>query len=407
MIMKKEDQKTEKTELEKLFSDALEQLQKTKKLEGTDGALGPLIKKLLEASMEGEMDHHLNENRPNRRNGHGKKTVKTSQGNLEINPPRDRDGTYSPEILPKRHRILGPSLEQKILNLYSMGMSYRDIGVHLNEMYGLELSAAQLTAITDRVWPEIEEWRSRPLDRIYPFVWLDALFYKVRQDGQIRSMAAYLVLGMNTEGEKDLLGIYLSDTESSKFWLTVLSDLQSRGVEDIIVASIDNLKGFREAIIATYPNTDVQLCIVHQIRNALRYVPYNDSKQVVADMKTIYKAPNIQQAELALEEFEKKWIKKYPAMVKSWKNNWDGLSTFFNYHPDIRKIMYTTNSIEGFNRQIRKATKTKGSLPSERSLYKLLYLVSMKVNKKWSRPQSWTKVISILSLQYPERLRFK
>ncbi|ETN96446.1 IS256 family transposase [Zhouia amylolytica] len=404
MITMSAKNKFNKEELEQLFEGALEQLKSTKKLEGSDGAFTPLLKKLLEASMEGEMDAHLKDSRPNRRNGKGSKKVKTSFGEVPLEPPRDRDGTYEPEILPKRQRSLGPALEQKILSLYSMGMSYRDIASHIKEMYDMELSPAQLTAITDRIWPEIEEWRSRPLDQVYPFVWLDALFYKVRQDGQIKSMAAYLVLGMNVEGEKDLLGIYLSQSESATFWLSVLSDLQARGVEDILIASIDNLKGFREAIQAVFPATDIQLCIVHQIRNAIRYVPFTDSREVVRDMKSIYKANTLEQAELALENFEDKWKKKYPAMVRSWKNNWEGLSTFFNYHPEIRNIMYTTNSIEGFNRQIRKATKTKGALPSERALLKLLYLVSIRTTRKWSRPRSWTKVINILIITYPERL---
>lgn len=394
-------------DLEQLFEEALDKLKTTKKLEGLDGAFTPILKRLLEATMEGEMDSHLKDNRPNRRNGKGKKRVKTSFGEVPIETPRDREGTFSPDILPKRQRSLGPGLEQKILSLYSMGMSYRDICSHISEMYGMEISAAQITTITDRIWPEIEDWRSRPLDEVYPFVWLDAMFYKVKQDGQIKSMAAYLVLGMNTEGEKDLLGIYLAETESSKFWLSVLTDLQLRGVKDIIIACIDNLKGFKDAIKAVFPSTDVQLCIVHQIRNALRYVPFVDSREVVRDMKTIYKANTLEQAEQALESFEMKWNKQHPAMVRSWKSNWEGLSTFYNYHPEIRSIMYTTNSIEGFNRQIRKFTKTKGALPSERALYKLLYLVSIRVTKKWTKPRSWTKVISILAINYPERLGLK
>lgn len=397
-------EKDKKEELEQLFKDALVQLKTSKKLEGANGAITPLLKRLLEAGMEGEMDVHLKENRPNRRNGKGSKRVKTSFGEVPIETPRDREGTYTPEILPKRQRSLGPSIEQKILSLYALGMSYRDICSHIEEMYNMEVSAAQITAITDRIWPEIEEWRSRPLNEVYAFVWLDALFYKVKQDGQIKGMAAYLVLGMNIEGEKDLLGIYLAETESSKFWLSVLTDLQVRGVRDILIACIDNLKGFKEAIGAVYPNTDVQLCIVHQIRNSLRYVPYNDSREVVRDMKSIYKANTLDQAEQALKAFEIKWNKKHPAMVRSWKHNWEGLSSFYNYHPAIRSIMYTTNSIEGFNRQIRKATKTKGSLPSERALLKLLYLVSVRVTKKWTKPRSWTQVISILSLTYRERL---
>lgn len=288
-----------------------------------------------------------------------------------------------------------------------MGMSYRDISQHIEEMYDMEVSAAQITAITDKVWPEIEEWRSRPLDDVYPFVWLDAMFFKVKQDGQIKSMAAYMVLGMNVDGEKDLLGIYLAETESAKFWLQVLSDLKQRGLNDIIIACIDNLNGFKQAIEVIYPMTDVQLCIVHQIRNSIKYVPWTDEREVIKDMKTIYKANNIEQAELALCDFEGKYGKKYPAMIQSWKRNWEGLTSFYNYPDEVRSIMYTTNSIEGFNRQIRKATKSKGSLPSERALYKLLYLVSKSVQHKWSRPQSWTKVMSILAITHPERLGLK
>lgn len=391
-------------ELEKLFEEALETIKTTRKLEGADGAMTPLIKRLLELSMEGEMDAHLSEDRPNRRNGRGKKKLKTSFGEVPLETPRDRDATYSPQLVPKRQRTLTPGLEHKILSLYSLGMSYKDIGGHIEEMYGMSLSPGQLTTITDKVWPEIEAWQTRPLDEVYPFVWLDALFYKVRQDGQIKSMAAYLVLGMNVEGEKDLLGIYLAETESAKFWLQVLNDLQNRGVKDIIIASIDNLKGFKEAISALFPMTDIQLCIVHQIRNSIRYVPFKDEREAIRDMKAIYKANNLDQAELALEDFENKWKKKYPAMVRSWKNNWDGLNTFYNYPQEIRSIMYTTNSIEGFNRQIRKATKTKGALPSERALYKLLYLVTQKVQKRWAKPRSWTKVIGIMVILYPERL---
>ncbi|OFY78007.1 MAG: transposase [Bacteroidetes bacterium RIFOXYA12_FULL_38_20] len=401
-IMK--EQKIEKKELEELFEEALNSLKSGKKLEGSDGAITPLIKRLLEASLEGEMDNHLTATRPNRRNGHGNKTVKTSFGKIEVEPPRDRNATFSPELLPKRQRSLGPSLENKVLSLYSLGMSYRDIADHVMEMYDMELSPSQLTSITDKIWPEIEEWRSRPLDEVYPFVWFDALFYKVRQDGQIKSMAAYMVLGMNVEGEKDLLGIYLAETESAKFWLQVLSDLEIRGVKDIIIACIDNLKGFQQAIKSIFPQTDVQLCIVHQIRNSIKYVSWKDEREVIRDMKSIYKANNIESAEQSLKEFENKWGKQYTAMVKSWKHNWEGLASFFNYPSPVRKIMYTTNSIEGFNRQIRKATKTKGALPSERSLYKLLYLVTQNVQKRWSRPKSWTEVLNILMINYPERM---
>jgi len=389
---------------EELFEDALAALKSGKTLEGKDGALTPLIKRLIEASLEGELDAHLDESRPNRRNGKSTKRVKTSHGEVEVSTPRDRDSTYEPELLPKRVKSLGPSLENKIISLYGLGMSYQDICNHIEEMYGMELSKAQLTAITDKVWPEVQEWQDRPLDPVYPFVWMDALFYKVKQDGKIKSMAAYLALGMNLEGEKDLLGIYLAETESSSFWLQVLSDLERRGVEDILIACIDNLKGFKEAIKAIYPKTDIQLCIVHQIRNSMRYVSWKHQREIIKDMKKIYKANNLEEAEVQLEGFEKKWKQKYPAMIMSWKRNWEQLATFFNYDLEVRRIMYTTNSIEGFNRQIRKATKAKGALPSERSLLKLLYLVSKNINKRWSRPRSWSRVISVLAITHGERL---
>jgi len=394
----------DRDDVERLFKEAVTKLQSGASLEGSEGALAPMIKKMIEASLEGELDAHLSESRPNRRNGKGKKQVKTSYGEVEITTPRDRDGSYSPELLPKRVRSLGPSLEQKILHLYGLGMSYQDICVHIEEMYGMELSKAQLSSITDKVWPEIEEWRNRPLDSIYAFVWMDALFYKVRQDGRIKSMAAYMVLGMNIEGEKDLLGIYLSETESASFWLQVLTDLEARGVEDILIACIDNLKGFKDAIGTIYPRTDVQLCIVHQVRNSIKYVNWQDQRQVVRDMRLIYQSNNLEAAEAELQRFEDQWAKKYPAMVRSWKRNWEGLITFFNYDLVIRKIMYTTNSIEGFNRQVRKATKAKGALPSPDSLYKLLYLVTKNVQKRWSRPRSWARVISILAITHEERL---
>lgn len=397
----------EKSEADELFEAALEALKSGKPFSGKDGAITPMLKRLIEASLEGEADAHVAESRPNRKNGKGKKKVKTSTGELEIETPRDRDGTFEPELIPKRVRTLGPSLERKILSLYASGISYSDIAEHIEDMYGMELSKAQLSAITDRVWPEIEEWRNRPLDQVYVFLWMDAMFFKVRQDGRIKNMAAYMALGMNVEGEKDLLGIYLSETESASFWLQVLQDFESRGVEDVLIASIDNLKGFKEAIATIFPRTDVQLCIVHQIRNSTRYVSWDNKREVIKDMKKIYKAPDLERAEAELQAFNEKWQKKYPAMVSSWIRNWDHLATFFNYDEHIKKVMYTTNSIEGFNRQVRKATKSKGSLPSERALYKLLYLVTQKVQKRWSPPRSWTRVLSTLMITHKDRLRIK
>ena len=400
---KRLDAKTEE-ELQELFSDAIDELKKGKRLEGQDGAVTPLLKKLIETSLDGEADAHVNSTRPNRRNGKASKKVRTSYGEMEIDTPRDRDGSFDPQLVGKRERDLGPSLERKVISLYSNGTSYRDIASHIEEMYGMELSPAQLSAITDKVWPEIEEWRQRPLEEVYPFVWLDALFYKVRKDGTIKKMAAYMVLGMDLEGKKDLLGIYIAETESANFWMEVLTDLQTRGVKDILIACIDNLTGFKEAIEAIFPKTDVQLCIVHQVRNSLRYVPWKHHREVIKDMKAVYRASDLQAAEQALQRLEEKWGEKYPSMVRSWKRNWEGLSSFYDHPLAVRKIMYTTNSIEGFHRQIRKATKSKGAFPSEDALYKMLYLVSKKVKKQWGPPRSWREVLSTLAIKYPERL---
>lgn len=403
--MKKEKNKPNREELTELFAEAQKRLESGASLEGEEGVVRPLLKRLLEASLEGEMDAHLQENRPNRRNGKIPKQVKTEFGTVPIETPRDRDGTYEPLLIPKRQRTLGPSLDNKILGLYALGMSYRDIRNHVAEMYGVELSPATLTAITDQIWDEVEAWRTRPLDEIYACVWLDAMYFKVREDGRVVKKAVYMVIARTLEGHKELLGFYIGQSESAKFWMQVLSDLQQRGVQDILICCIDNLSGFVEAIESIYPLTDVQTCIVHQVRNSLKYVVWSDQKSVAKDLRKIYSALDETTALQQLAAFEEKWNKKYPPIAKSWHRHWSQLSTLFNYPQNLRKMIYTTNTIEGFHRQIRKATKTKGAFTSERALIKLLYLAQARITAKWQRaPVEWKSILNTLVIYYEERI---
>jgi len=303
--------------------EAIDKLKSGQPLEGKDGILAPMIKRLLESSLDGELDVHLQkDSTANRRNGKMSKQLKTAFGQVELNTPRDRSSTFDPKILPKRQTTLGEALDNKIISLYARGMSYKDICQHLEELYGLTVSPATLSGITDKIIEEVKQWQNRPLESVYPFVWLDAIHYKVRENGGIRSKAAYCLLGVNRDGIKDLLGLYVGENEGAKFWLKILSEIQNRGVKDILIACIDNLTGFAQAIESIFPNTQVQLCIVHQIRNSTRYVASKDRKKVVESLKQVYKAPNKDQAEIALNELDKQWAEKYPSMVKSWLNNW-------------------------------------------------------------------------------------
>jgi len=397
-----------KFDYESFEKQALDQLKKGVPLEGKDGILSPLLKQLLESSLEGELDAHLEQdNDPNRRNGKNSKKVKTSYGVVDINTPRDRNSTFSPQILPKRQTTFGDSLDHKIISLYAKGMSYEDISAHLSEMYSIDASPATLTAVTDRIVQEVQQWQQRTLEELYPIVWMDAIHYKVKEEGTIKSKAVYCIIGINTDGMKDLLGMYIGESEGAKFWLNVLSDLRDRGVKDILIACIDNLKGFSEAIESVYTNTDVQLCIVHQVRNSLRYVPYTDTKAIITDMKSIYQAPTKEQAEKALITFGEKWNKKYPRVVDSWKNNWERLSNFYKYPKEIRKMIYTTNIIEGFHAQLRKVTKTKRVFSNDMALLKLLYLVQNDIStKKWDTPVfGWKMIKSQLMIIFDERFK--
>lgn len=397
--------KGEKFDWDNFESEALSQLKSGKKLEGKEGVLAPLIKRLVEASIEGELDSHLKESEGNRRNGKTTKKLKTGFGQINLTTSRDRNSSFEPELVKKRQVTLGESLDYKVISLYARGMSYEEICEHLEELYGLEISPSKLTAITDRILPEVHQWQNRPLDSVYPLVWLDAIHYKVREEGRIVSKAVYNVLGINKDGYKDILGSYIGGNESAKFWLQVLSDLQNRGVQDILVACIDNLSGFQEAIESIFPKTDVQLCIVHQIRNSFKYVVRKESKEFMADLKSIYKALNVEEAEFNLILFSDKWKKKYPAVVRSWNNNWTALSCFFQYPYEIRRIMYTTNTIESFHSQLRKITKSKRVFANDKALYKLLFLVSTRISKKWERPvKNWKQAYMQLSIIFEERL---
>jgi putative transposase len=386
--------------------EAIKQLQSGRPLEGKDGVLAPLIKRLVEAGLNGEMDAHLIGSRKvNRRNGKTGKEVKTAFGKVEIETPRDRNSTFSPQLLPKRQTTLGEALDHKVIALYGLGMSYNDICKHLEELYGLTVSPATLSTITDKIIDEVKCWQNRPLESVYPFMWLDAIHYKVKEEGSIKTKAVYCLLGVNREGIKDLLGLYISENEGARFWLNVLTDIQNRGVHDILIACIDNLKGFAEAIETIFPRTEVQLCIVHQIRYSTRFVPTKDIKQVMKTLKEVYQAPSKEQAEKGLVLLEEEWGAKYPAMIKSWLNNWERLSNYFKYPKDIRRIIYTTNIIESFHSQLRKVTKSKRVFSSDLSLFKLLYLVQKNLKRDWQGPiQGWKLTRAQMMILFDQRM---
>ncbi len=400
---------TTNEEYEALKKKALEQFRTGKPLLGKDGAFAPLLKQFLESALSAEMEEHLTEqerDKGNRKNGTSKKTIKSSEGSFELETPRDRESSFEPDIVKKRETILADNLEGKIIGLYGLGTSLRDISSHIKEMYGTEISAGTLSSITDRIIPQIKEWQQRPLDEVYCIVWMDAMHYKVRDNGKVENRAVYNILGITSEGKKELLGMYVSQNEGANFWLSVLTDLQNRGVKDMLIACIDNLKGFAEAINSIYPDTEVQSCIVHQLRNSLKYVASKNQKEFMKDIKTVYQATAKSFAEDNLKIVTEKWSKKYPIVTDSWNNNWDKLSTYFKYTESIRRLIYTTNTIEGFHRQVRKVTKTKGSFTNDMALLKLIYLATVNISKKWTQPlQNWSLTISQLSIIFGERLK--
>lgn len=392
------------------FNEVLEQFRNGKNLTGKDGLLAPLIKQLTEAALEAEVESHiandvLNGNR-NRRNGVNKKTIKDlSNGSFELETPRDRNGTFEPQIVKKHQTTISNEIEEKILSMYGLGMSYTDISSHIEEIYQVSISTATISTITDKIIDKVKAWQSRPLDSIYPFVWLDAIHYKIKDGGKYVSKAVYTVLGVNMEGKKDILGLYLSESEGANFWLSVLTDLNNRGLQDILIASVDGLKGFPEAIKTIFPNTEVQLCIIHQIRNSIRYVASKNHKEFMNDLKPVYQAVSKEAAEDALLKLDEKWGKLYPIVLQSWNNKWENLSVYFKYPPEIRKVIYTTNIIESVHRQFRKLTKTKGAFPNENSLLKLLYMGIQNATKKWNMPMwNWNLTLSQLAIFFEGRL---
>lgn len=372
------------------------------------GALKEMFRDVLQESLEAEMDESLGYGKydsiekinDNSRNGYSKKTVKTELGPLEINIPRDRNGDFEPKIVPKHQRSVN-GIEDKILGLYAAGMTTRDISEQIKALYGVDISAETVSNITNRILPLVSEWQNRPLENTYSFIFMDAIHYKVREDKQIIVKAAYVVIGVNIDGEKEVLGIWIGANESSKFWLSVLNDLKNRGIQNVLIFCVDGLNGFKEAIGATFPFAKIQRCIIHQIRSSMKYIPYKDRKVFVSDLKGIYKAVNEEVAMENLISLKDKWSNKYPNAIKSWEDNWDNLSTFFAFPDNIRKIIYTTNVIESLNSQFRKVTKTKLIFPNDDSLLKMLYLAVERVAKKWTRNYSdWDLVINQLNIVF-------
>jgi putative transposase len=389
---------------------ALEQFRSGKSLTGKGGAFAPLLKQFLEAALAAELSAHLSSQESveanNRRNGKSSKKIKSGEGEFDLITSRDRNSSFEPTIIKKRETILADSLQDRIIGMYGLGMSLRDISNHIKEIYDMDISHDTLSEITERMMPIVKEWQSRPLESLYCIVWMDAIHYKVKEEGKVKSRAVYNILGINKEGKKDLLGVYVSENEGANFWLSVLSNLQHRGVNDILIACIDNLKGFEQAILSIYPGTEVQSCIVHQIRNSLKYVASKDQKEFMVDLKPVYKADTLIQAEEYLIALADKWGKKYPVVIKSWQDNWHKLSTYFKYTADIRRIIYTTNTIEGFHRQVRKVTKNKGVFPHDNALLKLVYLAYRNISKKWTHPlPNWSLTVSQLAIHFEGRVQ--
>jgi len=384
---------------------------------GTPADVTKLLKELfagtLEQMLEAEMDTHLGydkhspdgDHSGNSRNGYGKKTIKSEWGEAEINIPRDRNGAFEPKVIAKR-QTRTDEIEARVLAMYGKGMSTREIEEYIRDIYGVEVSPGLVSKITDRIMPEVREWQSRPLDDVYPVVFFDGVWFKGRSDGKVVKKCVYSVLGVTVEGRKDILGIWIADTESASFWVSVFNDLKNRGVKDILIACHDNLTGFGKALETAYPRTESQLCIVHQIRNSLAFVGYKERKAVAVDMKAIYTAPTQDEAEYQLEVFREKYGKRYPYILKSWDENWSELSVFFKYPDAVRRLIYTTNPVEGFHRMLRKYTKTKTMFPTDESLIKSVYMSIQEINKKWTvAVRDWTEIWGQFTIIFNERLR--
>lgn len=395
--------------LSELQKQIVESVKTGKSLLGKNGALTPLIKQALEAVLEGEIEAHIaaeGEDSDNRRNGKMKKMVNGESGAFELETPRDRNGSFEPQIVKKRQTVITDELDNKILNLYGSGMGYQDISKQMLDLYDYEVSPATITSVTDKLLPVITEWRNRPLESVYTIVFLDAMFFKGRgEGGKVVTKVLYNIMGINQEGYKDILGFYTAESEGANFWLGVLNDLKARGIEDILITCIDGLKGFPEAIQAVFPGSEIQSCIVHQIRNSIKYVASKDQKAFMLDLKMVYQASTKELAEHNLLKLDERWGTRYPMVLKSWTTHWEHLTSYFKYSSDIRRLIYTTNPIEGFHRQVRKFTKTKGAFTSESALFKLIYCACQRIKEKWNKPLSnWALTVSQLDIYFPGRL---
>lgn len=395
-----------------LIDSLMSGYQKPEDLIGEHGLLKQITKAVIERALQAEMEVHLGHAKHeavanaagNTRNGKSRKTLKGEFGELPIDIPRDRLGSFEPQLIPK-HQTRWNGFDEKILSLYARGMPVREIQAHLTEMYGVEVSPTLISTVTDAVIDEVKTWQSRPLEALYPIVYMDCIHVKVRDAGAVRAKAVYLALGINMAGEKELLGIWIAQTEGAKFWLQVVTELKNRGVQDIFIACVDGLKGFPEAIETVYPKTAVQLCIVHMVRYSLNYVSWKLRKEIAADLRTVYTAATVEEAGQRLDEFEAKWGADYPAIVKSWRSNWPRLTPFFDYPPEIRKVIYTTNAIESVNMSLRKITKNRGSFPSDEALLKLFYLALNNIRKKWTMPiKDWKAALNRFTIQFEDRM---
>ena len=371
------------------------------------------IAEFMENGLDAELDEELgyskydyrNKETDNSRNGHSSKTLKTSFGDVEVSVPRDRKGEFEPQLLKKNQTSVSQDIEEKILSMYAKGMTTSDIETHIHDIYGLDVSDTTISRITDKILPIVREWQQRPLESAYAVVFMDAIHYHVRSEGQIVKKAVYIAIGIDLDGRKDVLGMWVGENESAKFWATVLNGMKNRGVQDIFIACTDNLTGFSAAINAVFPKTDVQNCIIHQLRNSGKYVSYKDIKKLMTDLKAVYAASDEQAALSALDEFESTWEKKYPKIASSWRENWANLSTYFKFPSEVRRLIYTTNAIEGFNRQLRKVTKSKSVFPTDDSLLKMLYLAMIDITKKWTgRRMDWSVIHAQLAIYYEDRM---
>ena len=389
------------------------QLSNVSSMEDIQTLFKETIAEFIEDGLDAELTEELgyskydyrNKETENSRNGHSSKTLRSSYGNIDVSVPRDRKGEFEPQLLKKNQTSITQDVEEKILSMYAKGMTTGDIEAHIRDIYGLEVSDTTVSRITDKILPVAKEWQSRPLESVYAVVFMDAIHYHVRSEGQIVKKAVYIAIGLDLDGRKDVLGMWVGENESAKYWATVLNGLRNRGVEDIFIACTDNLAGFSAAIEAVFPKTEIQNCIIHQIRNSTRYVSYKDLKALIADLKAVYGAVDEPAALVALDTFGEHWDKKYPKISQSWRENWPNLSTYFKYPQEVRRLIYTTNAIEGFNRQLRKVTKSKSVFPSDDSLLKMLYLAMMDITKKWTgRRQDWSAIHAQLGVYFADRM---